>query len=535
MLATRADQVTLEDRLEFIGIDAAARQKLRELKPSITRNIGPALDIFYSKVRSVPKTAAFFSSETHISGAKARQETHWTGIAEASYGESYENAVKRIGTVHARIGLEPTWYIGGYALVAEHLIKAVVKEQWPGFLSRSSTPESMGAALATLIKAIMLDMDLAISTYLEALDERRVEAENARLASEERQNEAIEAITEGLSRIAAGDLSTRLTQTLAPQFDRLKADFNFAAESLGRTLSTVAHSADSIGSSSEEVGRAADDLSRRTETQAMRLEQTAAALNQLTDSVRRAAEGASQAAAKVVSARDEAKHSGEIVRRAVHAISEIAKSSQEISQIIGVIDEIAFQTNLLALNAGVEAARAGEAGKGFAVVASEVRGLAQRSAEAAKQIKSLISTSSEQVDKGVKLMDETGEVSDRIISSVVEIDGLVAGIASSSREQSIGLSDINKAVSEMDQGTQQNAAMVEQTTAAVHSLRSEARTLAEGVCAFVVEGAPVAKPRAAAAAPRSAPPVRSATTYATAGATALAVSATTETSEWEEF
>ena len=535
MLATRANQVTLEQRLDFIGLDSAARQKLRELKPSLTRNIGPALDIFYSKVRTVPSTATFFSSDSHIAGAKSRQETHWTGIAEASYGDSYEKAVKRIGTVHARIGLEPTWYIGGYALIAEHLIKAVVKEQWPSLLSRSSTPETMGAALATLVKAIMLDMDLAISTYLEALDEKRQEAENARLASEERQNEAIDAITQGLSRIAAGDLSTRLTQALAPQFDQLKADFNNTAEALGNTLAGVAQSADSIGSSSDEVGRAADDLSRRTEKQAMRLEQTAAALNQLTDSVRRAAEGASQAAAKVVLTRDEAKHSGEIVRRAVHAISEIARSSQEISQIIGVIDEIAFQTNLLALNAGVEAARAGEAGKGFAVVASEVRALAQRSAEAAKQIKSLISTSSEQVDKGVKLMDETGEVSERIISSVVEIDGLVAGIASSSREQSIGLTDINKAVSEMDRGTQQNAAMVEQTTAAVHSLRSEARTLADGVSAFVVNGAPAAKARVAPAAPRPAAPARNTVAYATAGATALAVSATSETSEWEEF
>src|SRR5690606_15616501 len=189
---------------------------------------------------------------------------------------------------------------------------------------------------------------------------------------------------------------------------------------------------------------------------------------------------------------------------------------------------------LLALNAGVEAARAGEAGKGFAVVAQEVRALAQRSAEAAKQIKTLISTSSDQVEQGVKLMAETGEVSERIIVSVVEIDQLVAGIASSSQEQSIGLSAINTAVSEMDQGTQQNAAMVEQTTAAVHPLRSEASTLAEGVSAFVLTGAP-SRPRAVETSPPVAPaPVRR-LVHATAGATALAVSMTPETSEWEEF
>jgi methyl-accepting chemotaxis protein len=529
MVASHAKQVTLAQRLDFFGIDSGTRENLRTLKPLLSRNIGDALSVFYDKVRATPQTSAFFSSDSHVVSAKGRQEAHWSGIAEATYGEGYEQAVRRIGNTHARLGLEPTWYIGGYALIAEHLVTAVVKDQWPRLFSRSG-PEAMSAALVALLKAMMLDMDLAISTYLEALDEKREEAEAARLESERRQSEAIKAISRALGSIAAGDLTTRLDDRLAPEFDQLKADFNQTAAALAGTLSSVAQSADSIGSSSEEVGRAADDLSRRTEQQAMRLEQTAAALNQITGSVKRAAEGTSQAAAKVVSTRDEARHSGEIVRSAVQAISAIAKSSHEISQIIGVIDEIAFQTNLLALNAGVEAARAGEAGKGFAVVASEVRALAQRSAGAAKQIKTLISTSSAQVEQGVKLMAETGEVSERIIASVVEIDGLVAGIASSSREQSIGLSDINTAVSEMDQGTQQNAAMVEQTTAAVHSLRSEAATLAQGVSAFVLDGAPRARPRAAE--PVSLP-ARGRPVYATAGATALAVGP--EASDWEEF
>ncbi|MEX4008296.1 protoglobin domain-containing protein [Neoaquamicrobium sediminum] len=502
MAASNATRVTLEERLDFIGLDSSTRQNLRNLKPLLSREIGPALNVFYDKVRTNPQTSGFFSSATHLESAKGRQATHWTGIAEASYGDSYEQAVRRIGETHARLGLEPTWYIGGYALVAEHLVKAVVKENWPRLMSRSG-PEAMSQALVALLKAIMLDMDLAITTYLESLDEKRRQAENARLESEQRQSEAVKAITRALGGIAAGDLTTRLEDRLAPEFAQLKADFNHTAAALARTLSSVAQSADSIGSSSEEVGRAADDLSRRTEHQAMRLEQTAAALNQITGSVKRAADGASQAAAKVVSTREEARHSG----------------------------EIAFQTNLLALNAGVEAARAGDAGRGFAVVAQEVRALAQRSADAAKEIKTLIATSSAQVEQGVKLMAETGDVSERIIASVVEIDELVAGIASSSREQSLGLSDINTAVSEMDQGTQQNAAMVEQTTAAVHSLRNEAATLAEGVSAFVLDSAPRAKAKAAAS--QTGRPARGQPVYATAGATALAVR--TETSEWEEF
>jgi methyl-accepting chemotaxis protein len=209
----------------------------------------------------------------------------------------------------------------------DHSIKAIVKEQWPGIMSRGAGPEAMGAALAALVKAVMLDMDLAISTYLEALDEKREATEAARLDSEKRQSEAVAAITRALGGFAAGDLSTRLNDNLAPEFDQLKSDFNHTAASLAKTLSGVAQSADSIGSSSDEGGRAADDLSRRTEHQAMRLEQTAAALNQLTDSVKRAADGASQAAAKVVSTREEAKHSGEIVQNAVRSISEIARSS----------------------------------------------------------------------------------------------------------------------------------------------------------------------------------------------------------------
>ncbi|MBI1622234.1 globin-coupled sensor protein [Aquamicrobium zhengzhouense] len=534
MAVLHANGTSLEDRLNFMGLDTATRTKLRELKPTLASNLGPALTEFYEKVRNTPQTARFFSSDTHMAGAKGRQEAHWNVIADANYGPDYEAAVKRIGQTHARLGLEPTWYIGGYALVFERLIQAVVKEQWPGLFSRRTAPEAMSASLSALMKAVLLDMDLAISTYLDAQEEQRQKAEAERLEAERRQQQAVTAITAALRQVASGDMSTRLTEDLAPEFAQLKADFNDAIVALSGTLVQVADSADSIGSSSAEIGHAADDLAQRTEHQAMRLEQTAAALNQLTVSVKRAAEGASQAAAKVVSTRDEAKHSGEIVSSAVRAISEIAKSSQEISQIIGVIDEIAFQTNLLALNAGVEAARAGEAGRGFAVVASEVRALAQRSAEAAKQIKGLISTSSAQVDQGVKLMAETGEVSERIISSVIEIDELVASIASSSREQSIGLSDINTAVSEMDQGTQQNAAMVEQTTAAVHSLRSEASALAENVSAFMLgdsqkKNRRVEKPvRAPAYTPAATRPA-----FHSQGAAAYSIAP--DTNDWEEF
>jgi methyl-accepting chemotaxis protein len=253
--------------------------------------------------------------------------------------------------------------------------------------------------------------------------------------------------------------------------------------------------------STGEIASAADDLARRTEQQAASLEETAAALEEITATVKNTSEGATYAQKVVSQAKMDADKSGEIVQQAIIAMSGIEKSSQQIGQIIGVIDEIAFQTNLLALNAGVEAARAGDAGRGFAVVASEVRALAQRSAEAAKEIKGLISTSTTQVVQGVNLVGETGKALGRIVTEVNEINGIVFDISAQAQEHASGLQQINIAVNQMDQMTQQNAAMVEQTTAAAHALSQQGAELIRLIGQFETgpkTGAnpvPLAKPR----------------------------------------
>ncbi|MGA0601568.1 methyl-accepting chemotaxis protein [Caulobacter sp. KR2-114] len=327
-------------------------------------------------------------------------------------------------------------------------------------------------------------------TQVEA-DRKRRQAEAAAVAAA--QEEVVRTLASHLGRIAQGDMTARIDVDFEGAYRQVRDDFNAAVESISGALARIATSTGSLRSSADEIAQASDDLSRRTEQQAASLEETAAALDQITATVNRSAEGAREAATTASTAREHARMSGQVVQDAVAAMGEIEKSSQQISQIIGVIDEIAFQTNLLALNAGVEAARAGEAGRGFAVVASEVRALAQRSAEAAKEIKTLISSSATQVASGVRYVGETGEALSQIVTHVASIDQLISEIAKSAQEQAVGLRQVNVAVNQMDQVTQQNAAMVEEATAAAASMKTEAAELAAQVARFELD-APSASP-----------------------------------------
>ncbi len=325
---------------------------------------------------------------------------------------------------------------------------------------------------------------------------QRAAAERARAAQAERDAEmarqqarVVDGIAAGLDRLSNGQLAFRLNATFAPEYEKLRADFNAAMARLQSTMSVIVDRSSAIGASAHEISEASNDLSRRTEQQAAALEETAAALEQITATVVRSAENAFEAGDVVKAARTEAVEGQAVVGRAVTAMGEIERSSNEIGNIIGVIDEIAFQTNLLALNAGVEAARAGDAGRGFAVVASEVRALAQRSAEAAKEIKTLISASSRQVGEGVQLVGDTGEALKRIGGQIERVTSITGEIVASSQEQSSGLKQVNVAVAQMDQVTQQNAAMVEEATAASHSLAQDARELDRMMGQFSLEDA----------------------------------------------
>ena len=289
--------------------------------------------------------------------------------------------------------------------------------------------------------------------------------------------DVVDTIGGGLAQLAANNLEHRLNAMENPAFSKLRTDFNIAMDQLQAVMRKVADSASTIQSGSHQIASSSDNLSRRTEQQAANLEQTAAALDEITATVRKTAEGSTHARQVVSSARRDAHQSEEVVQRAVLAMNGIEQSSKKIGQIIGVIDEIAFQTNLLALNAGVEAARAGDAGRGFAVVASEVRALAQRSANAAKEIKALIRTSEDQVTAGVELVGQTGKALGRFVGQVAEVNDIVVSIATAAEEQATALHQVNTAVNQMDQVTQQNAAMVEQSNAATVELNTEAEQM----------------------------------------------------------
>ncbi len=393
----------------------------------------------------------------------------------------------------------------------------------------------MAAAVATFKEAAIakIRLEAASEQARLAADGERAANEDERRAVAAEQSAVVDALASSLASLAQGDLTCRIEAEFAGRYRQLREDFNLAVEKLREAMGAIILSTNGVRSGSDEIADASDSLARRTEQQAASLEETAAALDEITVTVRKTASGAKEASSVVATARTDAEKSGQIVSQAVRAMTEIETSSAQVSQIIGVIDEIAFQTNLLALNAGVEAARAGDAGRGFAVVAQEVRALAQRSAEAAKEIKTLISTSTQQVGAGVDLVGQTGEALQRIVAQVASIDELVTEIAASAVEQSTGLHEVNNAVNQMDQVVQQNAAMVEEATAASHSLKNEASQLAALVARFQVGDSVAAAPakRAPAARPATARAATFVRPGATRGNTALAV----QTDAWEEF
>jgi len=451
------------------GFYDAVREKLPDVSVA-----GQALERLYARIAEHKVTAGLLPTAQMRKGAADAQLRHWIELFSGPFDAAARQRSAKIGETHARVGLTPSLYIGGYAMVLERLID-----------QRLSGPvlngRAVGTELATLVKAALLDMDAALSAYTEVETQAR--------------EKVIAAVGQALARMAQGDMSVQLTG-LPPAYAQLTDDFEAMRRNMGGIVQEMAGAAGNINTGAAEISDAATNLAVRTEQQAAALARTSEVMQDITRGMGRTAENAKKVDAGVSQANDQAQQGGEIVKNATQAMDKIKASSSEIATIIEVIEAIAFQTNLLALNAGVEAARAGDAGKGFAVVASEVRALAHRSSESAKNIKKLITTSCEDVDQGVVLVGQTGAALEQIIQQVSQATVQAQEISAVTTAQASSLQQVSQTVAEMDLTTQQNAAMVEESTAAARSLSQEAQMLAGLVGRFrVADTAPTAQPR----------------------------------------
>ncbi|WP_099865633.1 methyl-accepting chemotaxis protein [Pararhizobium haloflavum] len=400
--------------------------------------------------------------------------------------------LRSVLTAFATLGFAAVATVLGAFLIGRSIkkpidrLKTVMREVAEGDTHRDVPDTDRRDEIGEMAKTLVsLRQSVIERTELEAgkahqqaeIDEERRVNDVRMAATNKAQSNVVSALGSALERLADGDLTVQVDD-LGNDYGKLRHDFNAMVKTLRDIVQSIAQSTEFVNGSAAEISEATDNLSKRTEQQAASLEETAAALDEITSTVQNASERAGEARRMVAEASQGAKTSGEVVTNAISAMERIETSSAKITEIIGVIDDIAFQTNLLALNAGVEAARAGDAGKGFAVVAQEVRELAQRSATAAKEIKTLIQTATGEVTTGVDLVQKTANSLQAIASQVQQINERIDTIATSAQEQAVGLREVNTAVNHMDQMTQQNAAMVEETTAASQSLAGESRKLA---------------------------------------------------------
>jgi methyl-accepting chemotaxis protein len=460
----------LSERLEYYGLKAQD-PIYASVARTIDRSLAPALDGFYDALRARPQLAGKFSGSDAMARARAAQARHWKDAFSQGLEEAFLKRSNHIGGVHARIGLEPRWYFGSYARVLDDLVTAVIA---PGWLRLLPWKRAEARRVAALVKVSLLDMDIALSSYFTDISEK-VNRLNLVLG------EALALLADGKLNIPAVDLPKEYAQ--------VAADFNSTVSALHSTISGVVEGVAAITAGSSEIRAASDDLSRRTEEQAANLEEAAAAVTQILEQVRQTREEASNARRLIHESNNVAGDGSKIVGEAASAMDQIERSSQDIANIVGVIDSIAFQTNLLALNAGVEAARAGESGKGFAVVANEVRALALRCSESADEIKALVGGTRAHVASGVDLVNRSGDAFAAITSAVASLTGVVESIAASTEAQAESIAQIHTVVGDIDRSTQQNAAMAEECSAAAVSLAREAGNLGGLVSAFAVDPA----------------------------------------------
>jgi methyl-accepting chemotaxis protein len=436
-----------------------------KIKTIVERFAGKALERLYARIASDRTASALLPNPQMRDGAARAQLLHWKRLFSGPFDAQRS---EHIGQVHARVGLTPDFYVGGYAVVLEELILQALRRN---FFMRLSGRRS-GKVVGALVKAALLDMGAALSAYSKAEEEAR--------------RAVIDSVGQALSKVADGDLRAEL-RDLPEAYKQIALDFHRMRHEISSIIVELADAADNIGSGSGEISSAAGDLANRTERTAEGITRAAEVMRGVTGAVLQTSSAVRDVNGNINEISIQAEDGGEIVSNAITAMDKIKTSSEEIAQITEVIESIAFQTNLLALNAGVEAARAGEAGKGFAVVASEVGALAHRTTESAKSIKALIAKSSADVHEGVDLVGRTRAALEQIIQKVAGAKQQAGEISAQAETQAKSLQQVSDEIQKMDATTQQNAAMVEQSNAASRALSNESERLTAIVGRFSLE------------------------------------------------
>ncbi len=459
--------------VEQYGLSGKKSEALKAVGDKVAGWLDEVLEVFYADLATREDFRRFFPNDDVLRHARAKQKQHWQQLLSGKFDTEYVASARRIGRVHFfKIDLPLDYYMAGYAQASAHIQALFVQNA--SLWARPTQKAKLAEGLGLLSRAFFLDMNLVIDSFFEA--------------QHQEQETAFGYLREGMGRMARKDFSKAIpapaTSDFPARFEEVRLAFNSLQSDMGGVIRTIKHATDDLDLTAAEVNSSADDLAHRTETQAATLEQTALSVEEITKSVLSSSEATQQTDSMMAQTHKSAVMGKDVMSETVAKMREIAESSAQISQITGVIDDIAFQTNLLALNAGVEAARAGDAGRGFAVVAHEVRGLAQRAADSAAEISELIKASSDLVENGVTLVDQAGDVLDGIVQSVEKVATLTSKVANSSREQSEGLGQISSGLSQLDSVTQQNAAMVEQTAAAMGSMQRDTTQMAQLVRDF---------------------------------------------------
>ncbi len=463
----------IPSRLAFMNFGSEQRGVLAGLREPIERLIGGALDRFYGKVRATPETAKFFRDDAQMTNAKSAQARHWSRIASGEFDGQFHESTRRIGSVHARIGLEPRWYIGAYALVLEELLLGIGRHYspWRRAMGLFRGPSQAEASVAVL-KAALLDMELSVSIYFEQ--------------SQVDRDRAVTTMEQALERLAGGDLATDVTG-LPPAFTSLQASYNHALARLRDLIGSVSESATAIRTGSGEIAQASEDLARRTESNAASLEQTAASVTQMDGRLRASAVAATRTVERADQAIATVGGGRAVADEAVQAMGRVSDSAKGIDSVIEGLDKIAFQTRVLAMNAAVEAGRAGDAGRGFAVVADLVSALAMRAEEEAKRARDQLTVTQTDIVTAVEAVTKVDGALANISGDVTQVHELLATMAADNQAQSAAITQISAAIGMMDQSTQQNAAMVEQTSAAARNLVGEVGHLADQASRFSLQ------------------------------------------------